>query len=357
MKILFVIGNLDSGGAEKVISTLANSFSINHIVEILMISSDKNETFYKINPNIKIVPLLSINKKLSYIKKIKKIREEIISFSPDVVISFLNYVIVYSWLAIRKIKKEKNIKFIVSERNDPRRVPSIFLYRKLRNHIFSNADGCVFQTNDANDYFKKTKSSIIIPNPVFLTQKKYFDYKKNERDKTVLMVGSSKKEKNRFLAYKAFSIFNNARPDYKMMIVGSKPSRNELSYISKLGIGDKLIFSGRDNKWHSHYQSASMFILTSNFEGMPNALLEAAALQIPCISTDCPIGGPREILKNGERGILVNVGDCKKFAEAMLEIANNRSLQNHYSNQCLEISNEYSAEKISDIWIHYIKSI
>lgn len=356
MRILFIVGDLESGGAEKVISTLANSFSFNNDVEILMISTDKHEPFYDINSNVKLVPLLLKGKRLSHIKKIKEIRREITSFSPDVVISFLNYVIVYSWLAIKKIKK-KNFKFVVSERNNPYKVPSTYIYRKLRNYIFSKADGCVFQTKDANDYFKKLKSASIIPNPVFLTRDTSFDYLNNEREKTVLMVGSNKKEKNRIMAYKAFSIFNSVKPNYKLLVVGSKPTDKELFFVNKIGISKNVQFVGKDSEWHKHYQSVSMYVLSSDYEGMPNALLEAAALQIPSISTNCPIGGPKEILKGGERGVLIKVGDYKKLAEEMIRVAGSKEIQDYYSNQCSSIAGEYDAQNIANMWIEYIKSI
>lgn len=357
MKILFIIGDLESGGAEKVVSTLANAFSFENEVGVLMISTSKKEAFYKINPDVKLIPLLDDGEKLPFFTKVKRIRNVITRFNPDVVISFLNYVIIYSWLAIKKIKKKLNLKFVVSERNDPNNVPSSFVFRAIRNRIFSKADGCVFQTNDAKSYFKNVKSSTIIPNPVYLNRESVFDFEKYTRNENILFVGSNKKEKNRLMAYKAFSDFCNDFPKYKLIVVGSKPSKKEDKQIQKIGIQNKLIFVGKDNDWHQKYQSSSMFILSSDFEGMPNSLLEAAALQIPCIATNCPSGGPKDILENGKNGILIKVGDYKELALNMKKLAKSAELQNHYSRQCSNISLKYNSQKIAGEWLKYIKSL
>lgn len=357
MRILFIIGNLDAGGAEKVVSTLANSFSDANDVGILMISASESTSFYELNQNVKLIPLLKSAEKLSYFKKVRKIRDEISSFNPDIVISFLNYVIIYSWLAIRKIKKSKNIKFIVSERNNPKKVPSTILFRAIRNHIFSKADGCVFQTNDSVEYFKNIKSKKVIPNPVFLNQREQFNYLENNRDKTVLLVGSNKKEKNRPMAYKAFRKFLQEQPEYKMIVVGSYPKKKESKLINKLGIQSKIQFVGKDNNWHTKYYSAGMFILTSDYEGMPNALLEAAALQIPCISTNCPTGGPKEILEDGKKGILIKTKHYECLAEQMKKLSSDKALCNKLSDNCSDIKEKYNPQKISNEWMSYIKSI
>lgn len=356
MKILFIIGNLDSGGAEKVVSTLANSFSREHNVEILMISTADKNIFYKINANVAITPLLVNGTKYGPFKKVKVIREKIINSNPDVIISFLNFVIIYSWLAIKKIKNKK-FKFIVSERNDPHKVPTTFLFRHIRNKIFSKADGCVFQTNDAERYFEKIKNSKVIPNPVFLTHKHHFDYRKNERDKTILMVGSDKKEKNREMALKAFASFSSSYNYYKFVIIGDKLSCSEMQLAIDLGIERKVVANGKDDSWHEKYQSSQMFILTSDYEGMPNALLEAAALQIPCISTNCPIGGAKEILDNGNRGILIPINNEKELVNQMKLLASNKKLRDNFSDKCADLCKKYDAQVISEQWFDFIKSI
>ena len=356
MRILFTIGNLDSGGAEKVVATLANSFANQgHDVGILLVSTNSKETFYKLDERIDVIPLLGNEGKLSISKKTKLLAKKIETFEPDAVVSFLNYVVFYTHFALKKIKK--NIKFVVSERNNPKAVPESWVLRKLRNHIFKKADGCVFQTEEAQSYFKKIKKGSVIPNPVFLNNKTTFNYENNERSKTILMVGSDKPEKNRSMAFKAFALFHQNHPDHDLVIVGSESNENEINLIKELGIESSVKFVGKSNEWHEQYSSSEMFILTSDFEGMPNALLEACALQIPCISTDCPSGGPREILNNGEDGILVNVNDHQTLANEMAKLADSKELRNELSNKNKEKGLEYSPNLIADKWIDFIKSL
>lgn len=356
MRILFTIGNLDAGGAEKVVATLSNYFvQSGHEVSILLLSTNSNNSFYDLDKKIEVIPLLDKTNKLSIFKKTKLLSKKIDSFNPDVVISFLNYVIFYTYFALRKIKR--HITFIVSERNNPKAVPESLLFRKLRNYIFRKADGCVFQTEGAQSYFRKIKQSSIIPNPLFLNSLETFDYENLERNKTILMVGSDKPEKNRSMAFKAFALFHKSHPNHKLVVVGSDSNKKEMSLLKKINIEEFVNFVGRSNEWHRKYISSEMFILTSNFEGMPNALLEACALQIPCVSTDCPTGGPKEILNNGERGILVKVNDSEALAKEMSRLADDKELRNKISFKNKNTGLLYSPDIIAKKWIDFIKSL
>ena len=356
MRILFTIGNLDSGGAEKVVATLANSFvKQGHDVGVLLISTNSKETFYKLDERIDVIPLLGNERRLSISKKTKLLAKKIESFEPDVVVSFLNYVVFYTHFALKKIKK--NIKFVVSERNNPKAVPESWVLRKLRNHIFKKADGCVFQTEEAQSYFKKIKKGSVIPNPVFLNNKTTFDYENNERNKTILMVGSDKPEKNRSMAFKAFALFHQTHPEHELVIVGSESNENELNLVKELGIESSVKFVGKSNEWHKQYASSEMFILTSDFEGMPNALLEACALQIPCISTDCPSGGPREILDNGKRGILVEVNNSGELSRQMIALADNHEIGKRMSLMNKDMVSKYNPNEISNRWLKFIERL
>lgn len=354
MKILFTIGNLESGGAERVVATLANNFVVdNNDVSIIFVSSNSSDSFYKLDERIKIVPLLKDLNSHSIKEKTIRLAKEIDEIQPDVVVSFLNYVIFYTYFALKKTKN-KNIKFVVSERNCPRKVPSVLPLRLLRNHIFKKADGCVFQTEGSKKYFRNLRKSAVIPNPIFIntTLPSVVD-----RDKTILMVGSDKKEKNRAMAFKAFSLFKSTHSDYKLVIVGSPSNESELKLLGKLNIKNSVVFPGKMNNWHEKYYNSKMFILTSDFEGMPNALMEACALQMPCISTDCPPGGPREIIQNNSNGILVKTKDYKNLAKAMSQLADDDKLCNIFSKNNVTLKESYNPEKISQKWIEFLQKI
>lgn len=354
MKILFTIGSLDSGGAEKVVTTLANNFCENgHNVAILMISENEKKSFYSLNKSLDLIPLLNKQQKYSINTKINEIKKEIEKFDPDVVIAFLNYVIVYTYFALKRCSNRKKISFIVSERNNPKVVPSSLGYRMLRNHIFKKADGCVFQTQDSKNYFKRIKKSAIIPNPVFLNNVS----PRTEISDDVLMVGSDKKEKNRSMAFKAFAIYKNTNPNSKLIVVGEDSNKEEKDLIKRLNIENCVIFVGKQKDWHEKYIDSKMFVLSSDFEGMPNALLEACALQIPCVSTNCPSGGPKEILENGKRGILVPVNNHVEMAKQMNIISKNIELSDYYSKINADLKSLYDERKIAKRWLEFIEYI
>ena len=171
------------------------------------------------------------------------------------------------------------------------------------------------------------------------------------------MVGSDKKEKNRSMAFKAFKLFLQHHPNHKLVIVGDDSNEKEKELIKELDISQNVIFKGKDNNWHKKYASSEMFVLTSDFEGMPNALLEACALQIPCISTNCPCGGPEEILECGKNGMLVEINDHNGLAVAMETLSSNPLLRNEYSDNSKGVAEKYNPSKIGNLWIEYLKSL
>lgn len=355
MKILFVCQNLNSGGAEKVISILANHFIEKGEVDILMISKNSTTPFYYLDRRINLdsVYKFADKEKLSIFQKFRSIKKYIRKKQYDVVVPFLDFVTIYTYYACRS----KN-KIVVTERCDPSK--SSFLEKVLKKHIYKNANGCVFQTEEAKDYYRsKYKHGIVIPNPVQLTVEKQFDYVNHSRKHEIVVVGSRKKEKNRELVYKAFAILklNKDLDDFVLRIFGETTERDDRAILDALGIRNSVIFMGQCKDWQQQSIDTTAFVLSSNYEGMPNALLEAAALKIPCISTDCPVGGPRFILKNGERGMLVPVNDCDALANGLISLARNKTLQNKYSlaNECT--ASEFDKKTICEKWDHFLKEI
>ena len=163
MKILFICDTMGSGGAERVIATLSNGFvERGNNVSILMLSNESNGSFYSLSQSIELSNLGLESG--GFLKKAKAIRKYVLNKKPDIVISFLSYVCIYTWWALKRTKTP----YIVSERNDPNHRSKIKQY--LLNRSFNKAAGCVFQTDDAMEWYKnriKTKSTII-HNPVCL---------------------------------------------------------------------------------------------------------------------------------------------------------------------------------------------
>ena len=313
MKILFICDTMGSGGAERVISILSNSFiAKEHYVSILMIGRDASDTFYKLNSKINLLYLSK--EKLGFFKKTKLIKETILGNKPDVVISFLSYVCIYTWWALRHTK----IPYIVSERNDPNHRGR--LKQCLLNKSFKKAKGCVFQTEDALNWYKKISEdkSIVIYNPASLD----FNPKNvPETKKQILYVGRLNEQKNCSMLIEAFELFEQGHPDYTFKMYGNGPLESELKkQVAENHLEDKVFIAPSSKTWQKDECGSSMFVLGSKFEGMPNVLAEALALGIPSVSTDCTIGGPKELKKIfPELLVLAKSDSVTDFALAMEE--------------------------------------
>ncbi len=355
-KVLFACDSMGSGGAEKVISILANTMAANGIDVTIIGVGDPNKpkSFYQLDGNIQYLTLGNGDRKrIPPLKRVRLLRKEYLSLKPDIIISFLPNANIYTSLALVGIE----IPHIVSERNNPKIDPKGKITRLLKKVSFYFADGAVFQTSNAMNYFPNRikKRGTIIKNPVLLSKK---DSNKNiTRNKTVLAVGRLVEQKNYHCLLDAFKAFNfKKNNEYILKIYGDGPLKEELiGYSNKLQIVDKVVFAGNDCNWQDKEYNSSMYVLSSNYEGMPNALAEAMALGIPCISTDCPIGGSKELIIDGVNGYLAPVNDWKVLADKMMQISLEPPTK--FSDANKNMANEYSPKHITKLWIEYIKGL
>lgn len=344
MKILFICDTMGSGGAERVISILSNSFiAKEHYVSILMIGRDASDTFYKLNSKINLLYLSK--EKLGFFKKTKLIKETILGDKPDVVISFLSYVCIYTWWALRHTK----IPYIVSERNDPNHRGR--LKQRLLNKSFKKAKGCVFQTEDALNWYSKVSKdkSVIIHNPVSLD---YCPDKIPEVKKQILYVGRLNEQKNCSMLIEAFKLFEQKHPGYIFKMYGNGPLESELKkQVAENHLEDKVFIAPSSKTWQKGECGSSMFVLGSKFEGMPNVLAEALSLGIPSVSTDCTIGGPKELKRIFPELLVLSKSDSVlDFALAMEEAIN-------ISRSISRIPNKLTDEYITHQWLSFIDKI
>lgn len=347
MKIVFVCDTMGSGGAERVISTLSNEFVLNnHEVSIVMIGRDSTESFYVLNNNIRLIRLLENQKrKVGVLKKANLLKKCILDINPDVVISFLSYVCIYTWWALKNTK----IPYIVSERNDPNQRG--FIKQLLLNQSFKKAAGCVFQTEDALSFYKKIckDKSTIIYNPVNLTFK---PKKIDERKKQILYVGRLIEQKNCEMLIYAFGLFIKNHPEYTLKMYGDGPLKEKLlSQVNDLNLNDKVTILPSNKSWQSLEYDSSMFVLASKYEGMPNVLAEALSLGIPSVSTNCAIGGPKELKKLFNKTLVLSKEITKEsLLEAMEEALTIKS-------NSLFIPVELKADYIANKWLKFIEGV
>lgn len=351
MRILFAIDTLGKGGAERVISNLANYFINENEVSIMTLR--QVPIAYKLNSKINIINVEKENKNKIYreINNIRKIKQIVKSYSPDIIVSFLP-AITYRVMIANKFCKKK---VIISVRNDPKIEYKNLLKKLLMKVLFSKADGFVFQTEEAKQYFSKNiqNKSIIIPNPInedFI--EKPFE---GERKKEIVSVGRLEKQKNHELLIKAFSMLDKKFNDYKLIIYGEGNERDNLENLLKTHkLEDRVLLPGKVDDIKYQIYDTTLFVLSSDYEGMPNALMEAMALGLPVISTDCPCGGPKFLIKNNINGILVPINDEEKMKIAIENILSDKEFSNKLSINANKISVDLNPKEINKKWGEFI---
>ena len=353
MKILFYIGSLEKGGAERVISNLANDFVKNN--DIVMVTTI-NKIEYSLEKKVKHYSL-DENVKLNALQRLKKLYKIIKDEKPNVIVSFLPEPS-YRILLLRKFI---NIPIIVSVRNDPKREYSNFKRKILMKILYPLADGFVFQTEEAKEFFRKKiqNKSTIIPNPIkneFLERKIY----EGKKDNLIVSVGRLEKQKNHELLIEAFSDISKEISEYKLIIYGEGSLRKNLEEkIQNLNLQDKVFLPGTVDNIPEKIEKAKLFVMSSDYEGMPNALMEAMALGLVTISTDCPCGGPRFLIENEKNGYLVKINDKNGLAKSIknvLKYSRDEKIE-EISHNARKTALTLKEEKINKKWYKYILDI
>lgn len=356
-KITFVIPSLGSGGAERVISSLANELvqrGYNVSIVLVIVREQK----YVIDHRVSIHCLDCIEDQDKPVVKrcllrFSKLRRIMKQLNPDVVISFLSENNIDVCLSAIGLK----IPVIVSERNDPAVDPASRLKQILRRFAYLRANGFVFQTPDARSYFSHRiqKKSTIILNPLTSTIAEAFH---GEREKRIVAVGRLAHQKNYPALLESFSGFSKKYPEYVLDIFGQGPLEQSLQkQIHAMELDGAVTLKGFCADVHNAIRKASIYVLSSDFEGMPNTLIEAMSLGLPCISTDCPCGGPRMLIQNGENGILVPVGDAVALENAMSTLAADPDYAAKIGLAAELLRNRVDIGTVTDQWIDFINTI
>jgi len=344
-QIVFVIGSMGRGGAERVISILANTYAREDWkVSIITLLDNKND--YPLDKSIELISFA--NKKRSRVSQIPKwifgIRRYISKSRPDVVVSFVARINILTLVACIGLRR----KIVVSERNDPKADGRSLFVRIATDLLYPLADKIVFQTRWAQSCFSNRiqKRSIIIPNPVQVTT---YALPQDQRNKKIVAVGRLSKQKNHELLIKAFKRVHEIYPEYTLFIYGEGDLREYLEkLIEDMKLSEAVFLPGNVPDIHEQIADAEMFVLSSNYEGLSNALLEAMMMGLPCISTNC--AGSNEIIENGRNGVLVPTGTEEDIYKEISRLIESKEETKIMGNNAKTKLSCLSYEKVLEIW-------
>lgn len=348
-RICFLHVGMARDGAERVIAHLANNYAEQgYVVDIIVLLLDY--CGYKLHPKVNIISFVREGKPRyrNILYWILNIRKYIKKMNPIHVISFSMYVNIFTLLACVGLKKD----ILISERNDPSSDGRNIFSKVLTWILYPNANKIVFQTKRAQGCFSKTiqKKSRIIGNPISVGCNA-IDQKVNK----IVTVGRLAPQKNHEMLLKAFSICHEHYPELLLEIYGVGILLDRLKrQVEELGISENVIFKGSKSNVHEYLKDAKMFVLSSDYEGLSNALLEAMMMGLPCISTNC--AGSDEVIKDGENGLLVEIGDYTSLAAAIEKLLVDANLCQRISRNAIESVSIYSTPVILKKWYEYIES-
>lgn len=363
MKITFVTATLTSGGSERVMSIVANKMQ-ERGYEVEIVCLNDQIVFYPINEGIKIthVEVEAGTKSLS--KKLWWFRKYIQKTQPDVVIAFMVSVYTVTLLALMGVE----IPVISSVRNDP-------AYSNLRKKItrkllLPRSAHVVVQTQQIKEFFNKNiqKKTTVIYNPV---NEKVFQVKDGvevkvdglkvkgeERINRIISVGRLYPQKDQKIMIEAFAKVSERFPDWKLVIFGEGPQRRALETMiqdPRFKIQDKVSLPGRSENIIDELKKSKIFCLSSIYEGMSNALVEAICVGLPIVTTK--VSGTEELIKDGENGFIVNIGDTDAMAEALTKILEDENLQKQFSENNKAQAIKFETNAIVDQWENLVNSV
>ena len=356
--IVLFISALRKGGAERVMVNLADYLHRNG-VRVTLVTQYICEEEYTLPAGIprilsEITPEEETGSRIGdFLARYRKLRRIFTELHPDCILSFIGKNNIMTLLCTRFT----GIPAVVSVRGEPKSEYYNFPMRFLAKTLFACAAGVIVQTSAARDFFPPVirKKAVILKNPLnpaFVRERRT-----GRPDGRIVSVGRVDANKNHALILRAFARIAPEFPNASLVVYGDGEKRQELiRKTQELGLSDRVQFPGAVSDVAEKIRTASAFVLSSGHEGMPNALIEAMCLGIPSISTDCPCGGPRELIEDGVNGYLIPVGDEEALADRLRRIFSDEEGAEKMGKQAALLLEEYRPERVNAEWMDYLLS-
>ena len=361
-RIAFHLNCLERGGAERVVSNLANRFAAEGY-EVYVATEWQGEDEFELGPRVTRVHVGlrpeddSKNRVTKFLLRIRYLKEFAKEYKPDVLVAFAKRANFRALTAVGK----SDIPVVISIRINPIGWYDSFTDQLQIKWLFPRGAGCVYQTEDQKKFFAPylQEKSRVIMNPI---SPKYFGVEHPQvKEKAVVHHARLQDFKNQPLLVKAFLKVHDRHPDYVLRIYGPDAGDGTKQILEKLiadnNAGDFIFLMGGSDSLEKELPKGEVYAYSSDYEGMPNSLLEAMALGMPVVSTDCPCGGPREVIEDGVNGFLIPVGDEDALADRICRLIEDKELAKSFGEKAREIEKVASLDAIYQQWKEYLEQI
>lgn len=356
--VAFYIGSLKKGGAERVFVNLAGYF-VSRGFRVTLVTQYQKENEYELPQGAdRVISDITKEEEGGRIgnmwRRYHKLRRIFKRLQADVVLSTIGKNNFMALLANAFLPT----KVVVSVVAEPTEEYPGRLMRFLAKTLFYFADGIVLQTTDAMKFFPKgiRKKSVILKNslnPAFV-RPRY----EGSRCQDIVAVGRMDENKNHRMAIRAFSRIAETFPESRLILYGDGPLRETLQKeVREKGLEERILLPGAVTDVADRIERAYAFLLTSFTEGMPNTLIEAMSLGLPCISTDCPCGGPRDLIADGRNGFLVPVDDDKAMARRLKQLLSDPGKADEMGREAARLQQDYRPDRVNAAWEAYFAGI
>ena len=340
-KVIFVIPDLEIGGAQKILIYLGNYLAEKGFNIEILVFKFFNRKNYNLSKEIKVKNLSSygvskniFQKIISNVNRLIKLRIEIKRRKPSILISFLTTANILTLISTIGLKK----KIIINERNDFTKKKLHYIWKILRIIFYRFAKKIIINIPNIkkNFFFTNSNKTIFIPNPSTFT----FSKKRIKKEKIILTIARLTHQKNIEILIKSFSKSIAFKKKWKLIIIGDGEEKKKLYELSKkLNVFKSIIFKKKIRKIDIWYKKASIFILPSRYEGMPNVIIEAMQSKTAIIGSN--ILGIKYFIKNKLNGIIFKNNDENSLIKMINLLVNNSKLRDKLAQNGKNSINKY----------------
>ena len=313
MRILFTIRSLTGGGAERVVSVLSDLLS-ECGEEVHIVTYKKTDRDYSISAKVKIHEMPQrADSPVTKALRIFDMRRFVRAIQPDVIIPFVGTVLYVSWFAVLGM----GVPFVLTIRNNPWTMPEKKALRKFRDYLAKKSCAIMVQNEEQTAYFSEAlrEKCFVVANPISARFIENHKERYGDSISRMIAVGRLHGQKNYPLLLRGMAEIVKRRPEVTLDIFGEGDQRERIeALVGQYGLGNNVLLRGRSQCIEEQLQTADAFVMTSDYEGMPNALMEAMAFGLPCISSDCRTG-PKSLIRPNENGLLFRTGSAEDLEE------------------------------------------